>query len=128
MEGPFSKGPSWQMGENFWETNSLRGCSAWGINDQIIMPRAGEFSLGGASEECLEVCFLGLVVRGNYVWCLVIFVIFMGFEGAEVRDVLKSSLGGGNASHKRGDAGYYKRFYRIPPFPIFLLFHLRFVY
>ena len=84
--------------------------------------------MGGVSEECLEVCFLGLVVRGNYVWCLVIFVIFMGFGGAEVRDVLKSSLGGGNASHKREDAGYYKRFYRIPPFPIFLLFHLRFVY
>ena len=24
----------------------LRGCSAWWINDQIIMPRAGKFSLG----------------------------------------------------------------------------------
>ena len=34
---------------------------------------------GVASEECLEVCFAGLLVRGNYVCCLVIFVIFMGF-------------------------------------------------
>ena len=31
-----------------------------------------------------------LVVGGNYAWCLVIFVIFMGFGGAEVGDVLKS--------------------------------------
>ena len=46
MEEPFSKGFPWQMGDNFWEANLLRGCSAWGINDQIIMPRAGEFSLG----------------------------------------------------------------------------------
>ena len=46
MDGPFSKGFSWQMGDKFWEVNLWRGCSAWGINDQIIMPRAGEFSLG----------------------------------------------------------------------------------
>ena len=45
MEGPFSNGFSWQMGDKFWEANLWRGCSAWGINDQIIMPRAGEFSL-----------------------------------------------------------------------------------
>ena len=37
---------------------------------------------GGASEDCLEVCFVGLVVGGNYVWCLVIVVIFMGFGQA----------------------------------------------
>ena len=37
----------------------------------------------GASDECLEVSFVGLVVRGNYVWCVVIFVIFMGFGGAK---------------------------------------------
>ena len=54
------------------------------------MPRAGEFSLGGASEDYLEVCFVGLVVRGNYVWCLVILVIFMVFGGVEVQGVLKS--------------------------------------
>ena len=38
---------------------------------------------GGASEDCLEVCFVGLVAEGIYVWCLVIVVIFMGFEGAK---------------------------------------------
>ena len=37
----------------------------------------------GVSEDCFEVCFVGLVVGGNYVWCLVIVVIFMGFEGAK---------------------------------------------
>ena len=68
------------------------------------MPRAGGFSLGGASQDYLEVCFVGLVVRGNYVWCLVILVIFMVFGGVEVQGVLKSSFGDGNASHKRGDA------------------------
>ena len=67
MEGPFSKGCSWQMGDNFWEANLLRGCSPWGNNDQIIMPRAGEFSMGVASEDRLEVCFVGLVVRESYV-------------------------------------------------------------
>ena len=30
---------------------------------------------GGASEDCLEVCFVGLVVGEKYVWCLVIVVI-----------------------------------------------------
>ena len=35
---------------------------------------------GGPSEDCLEVCFVGLVVVGNFVWCLVIFV---GFGGAK---------------------------------------------
>ena len=35
---------------------------------------------GGASEDCLEVCFKGLVVGGN---CLVAVVIFRGFEGAK---------------------------------------------
>ena len=68
------------------------------------MPTAGRFSLGGASEDYLEVCFVGLVVRGNYVWCLVILVIFMVFGGTEVRGVLKSSFGDCNASHQRGDA------------------------
>ena len=56
------------------------------------MSKAGEFSLGRTSEDCLEVRLVGLVVRGNYAWCLVIFVIFMGFGGAEVGDVLKSSF------------------------------------
>ena len=47
---------------------------------------------GRASEDFLEVCFVGLVVGGNYVWCLVVVVIFMGFEGANSWD--------GIASHK----------------------------
>ena len=35
-----------------------------------------------------------LVVGGNYIWCLVIVVIFMGFGGAKRwDDALKSSLG-----------------------------------
>ena len=38
---------------------------------------------GGASEDCLEVCFVRLVVGGNYVWFLIISVIFMGFGGAK---------------------------------------------
>ena len=38
---------------------------------------------GGASEDWFEVCFMGLVVGGNYVWSLVVVVIFMGFEGAK---------------------------------------------
>ena len=33
---------------------------------------------------------MGLVVRGNYAWSLVIFIIFIGFRRAEVRDLLKS--------------------------------------
>ena len=65
------------MEDNFWEANLSRGCSPWGIYDQIIMPRAGKFSLGGANEYYPEVCF---------VWCLVIFVIVMGFGKAEVGD------------------------------------------
>ena len=83
-------------------------CMTWGINDQIIMRRGGEPSLGDASEDCLDVCFVGPVVRGHCVWCLAIFVIFMRFGETYVGDALKSSLGGGNA--------------RIPPFPTFLLF------
>ena len=39
--------------------------------------------LGEVSEDCLEVCFVGLVLGGNYVWCLVVVAIFMGFEGAK---------------------------------------------
>ena len=84
---------------------SSSGYSAWGINDQIIMPREGEsLARGGQVRTALRFCFVGLVVRGNYVWCLVIFVIFMGIGGAEVGDALKSSFWGGNASHKSREA------------------------
>ena len=34
---------------------------------------------GGASEDCLEFCFVGLVVGGNYV----LYLIFMGFGEAK---------------------------------------------
>ena len=34
-------------------------------------------------KDSLEGCFVGLVVGGNYIWYLVIVVIFMGFEGAK---------------------------------------------
>ena len=66
--------------------------------------RVGKFSLGVASEDCLTVCFVELVLRENYVWCLVIFVVFMRFGVAEVGDALKSSLAGGNPSHRSGEA------------------------
>ena len=56
--------------------------------------------LGGASD--FEVRFVGPVVRGNYAWYLVMFVIFMGFGGAVVGDVLKSFRGGGGGG--RGGA------------------------
>ena len=35
-----------------------------------------------ACEDCLEVCFVGLVVERICVWCLVIVAIFMGFGQA----------------------------------------------
>ena len=49
-----------------------------------------------ASEDCIEVFFVGLVVVGrNYVLYLVIVVIFMRFGKQEqsVGDALKSSIG-----------------------------------
>ena len=35
-----------------------------------------------ACEDCLEVCFVGLVRGRNYAWCLVIVVMFMGLGQA----------------------------------------------
>ena len=32
---------------------------------------------------------MGLVVRGNYAWSLIIFILFIGFRRAGVREVLK---------------------------------------
>ena len=58
-----------------------------------------------ASEDWLEVWFVGLVVGGNYVWCLIIVVMFMGFgqvAGKKYRGSFKIINWGGNASHKRG--------------------------
>ena len=45
---------------------------------------------------------MGVVVRGNYLWCFDIFATFMEFGGAEVGNALKSSFGGSNTIHKRG--------------------------
>ena len=89
--------------DKFWEANLLRGWPARGINDQIVIPRAGEFTLGEQSEDCLEVRVVGLVVRGNYEWCLVMFVIFLRFGGAELGDVLKS-FGGWQCKQQEGGA------------------------
>ena len=58
-----------------------------------------------ACEECIEVCFVGLLVRRNYVPCLVIVVIFMGFGqagAARCGGCLKVIKWGGDESHKRG--------------------------
>ena len=58
---------------------------------------------------------MGLGVGGNYVWCLVIVVIFMEFGRAKKwEDVLKSSLevarqatkGGGGVGSFHGDGGF----------------------
>ena len=50
-----------------------------------------------ACEDCLEVCFVGLVVERICVWYLVVVAIFMVWGCLK-----KSSIGGGDASHKRG--------------------------
>ena len=48
-----------------------------------------------ACEDCLEVCFVGLMVERICVWCLVIAVIFMGFgkAGAGVGMLKSHQLG-----------------------------------
>ena len=77
------------------------------------------------SEDCLDFCLEGLVVGRNYVWCLVIVVIFMGFREAGVKrcgELLKVIIRGGNLLKRL--TKYYKRVYRIPLFIIFLLFNL----
>ena len=60
-----------------------------------------------ANENCFEVCFVELVVGGNYVWCLVIVVIFKGSRGAKRSEVRDTIIWCGNASHKgkRGGGG-----------------------
>ena len=45
---------------------------------------------GGAREDWLAVCFVGLVAGGNYVWCLVIVVILIEFGGAKRWGMLSS--------------------------------------
>ena len=55
-------------------------------------------------KDCLQVCFVGLAIRGNCVCCLSIVVIFVGFEGAKESggESFKVVIWGGNASHKEG--------------------------
>ena len=55
-------------------------------------------------KDCLEVCFVGLVVGGNYVCCFAIVVIYVRFEGAKESggESFKVVIWGGNASHKEG--------------------------
>ena len=58
-----------------------------------------------ACEDCLEVCFMGLVIGRNYVWCLVIVVIFMRFGQAGAKSCggcLKVINCGWRKSQKRG--------------------------
>ena len=50
-----------------------------------------------AFEDCLEVCFVGLVAERICVWCLVIITIFTGFGQAEVK-----RCRGGLKSHQLG--------------------------
>ena len=119
----------------------------WGLMIRSSSKGQGQFSPGGASEDCLEVCFVGLVVRRNYVWYIVIFFIFMGFGGAELGDALKTSFGLAMQATRGGDeilmgkrrfslcntavlnlTGYCKKFYRILLFHIFLQFHLFCIY
>ena len=60
--------------------------------------------MGGAREDCLEVCFVGLVVRGNYI-CLVRFHfyhIFGIWKSKGVGDALKSLFGWHSKSERRG--------------------------
>ena len=47
---------------------------------------------------------MGLAVGGNYVCCLAIVVIFVGFEGAKESggESFKVIIWSGNASHKEG--------------------------
>ena len=47
---------------------------------------------------------MGLAVGGNYVCCLAIVVIFVGFEGAKESggERFKVIIWSGNASHKEG--------------------------
>ena len=104
-----------------------------------------------ACEDCLEVCFFGLVVELICVWCLVIAAIFVGFGQAGARMCgrclkvinwgwrCKSQNGG--SSHRVGRfllcniavmwnfmqvllGIHWKRFYWVPLFTILLLFYV----
>ena len=104
-----------------------------------------------ACEDCLEVCFVGLVAERICVWCLVIVVIFMGFGQAGAKrcgGCLKVIIWGWGCKPQKGGffiekAGshcvillycetllqallgiYCERFYWIPLFTLILLFYV----
>ena len=87
------------MGDKFWYANLLKDVLHGRVNDQ----GRGSSAWGEQVRTAFAVCFVGLVLRENYVWCLVIFVVFMGFGVAEVGDAFKSSLAGGNTIHRSGE-------------------------
>ena len=57
---------------------------------------------GRASEDCFEVYFVGLVVRGNYICCFVVVVIFIGFGRAKRWRKLQSHQLGRQCKPQRG--------------------------
>ena len=64
-----------------------------------------------ACEDCLEVCFVGLVVGRNYVWCLVIVLIFIGFGQAGAKrcgGCLKGISWGWQCKSQKGDPFHRK--------------------
>ena len=129
-------------------------CLCWSLErevGQLDQPGGRGGGRGGkANENCFEVCFVELVVGGNYVWCLVIVVIFKGSRGAKRSEVRDTIIWCGNASHKGKREGgavfmenggyllcwnfivslteFCKRFYKIRLFPILLLFYLFCIY
>ena len=63
----------------------------------------------GASGDCLEVCFVRLVVGGNYAHCLVVVVVYMRFWRTKRRESFKDTIWGGNASHMEGQLLWERR-------------------
>ena len=62
-----------------------------------------------ACEDCLEVCFVGLMVERICVWCLVIAVIFMGFGKARAGvGMLKSHQLGVAMQVKKGGSSHWE--------------------
>ena len=82
---------------DLWRRYTLK-CFYWCVGERW----KSQFSLEEQEKDCLEVCFVGLVVRENYVWCLVVVVTFMGFERGmgSSGESFKVIIWGGNASHK----------------------------
>ena len=79
-----------------WRRHTLK-CLLWHFEGYV----GKLLQLGGASEDCLDDGFVELVVRGNYVWCLAIFVIFMELWSTEVGNALKSTFGAMQATRGR---------------------------